>query len=391
MSFAGRRRAPAGPADISTSWTGTDGDGWPAPWIAKVTTAGSSSTIAGNRGRIKVGGTTTPPPSGTTTAYATLGTYHGASSPSRIAQFESSEGINRAMPGPIVDFPAPGTSWSQRRSALNAFLNAWAPRCVAGTDTLAISPRPWWDDPAKTSVNMATAATGAYDSEYVADAQSILNAGYSAANVIIRPMWEFNGGFYQWSIWTSKNGAAAPSNFVSTFRRIVNAMRSVIPGLRFEWCPLRLTARTPAEVEAAYPGDSYVDYIGLDAYNHGAATMSNTLRWTQLVQGGSTPGALVGLQWQRDFAATAGKLCSFPEWGCTHRDSDLQGGDDDAYYVSQLITWIDQLGADGLLAYHAYFEKDAQDGWHQLHDYAALPRKYAFVNALAAFDSRMRG
>lgn len=390
MSFAGRRRPPPGPANVSTTWTGTDGDGWPAPWIAKITTAGASSSIVSNRGRIKVGGTSTPPAGGTTTAYATLGTYHGSNSPSRIAQFESSEGINRALPGPIVDFAGGGTSWSQRRSSINAFLDAWAPRCVAGSNILSASIRPWWNDPAKTSVNMATAATGAYDAEYVADAQSILNAGYSAANLIVRPMWEFNGGFYQWSIWESKNGASATADFVATFRRIVNAMRSVIPGLRFDWCPLRLSPRTPAQVEAAYPGDSYVDYIGMDAYNHGSATMDNTLRWTQLVQGGSSPGQTVGLQWQRDFADTHVKLCSFPEWGCTHR-TDGTGGDDDAYYVNQLLSWIDQLGADGLLAYHAYFEKDAQDAQHQLHDYAALPREYPFVNALAAFDARMRG
>lgn len=395
MSFAGRRRPPPGPANVSTTWTGTDGDGWPSPWIAKITTAGASSSIVSNRGRIKVGGTSTPPPpppSGTVTAYNTLGVYHGGKSPSRIAQFESSEGINRALPGPIVDFPPAGTSWTQRRDGLNGFLSAWAPRCIAGTDTIVISIRPWWNDTAKTSVNMATAATGAYDSEYVADAQAILDAGYSAANTIIRPMWEFNGGFYLWSIWESKNGANATADFVATWRRIVNAMRSVIPGLRFDWCPLRLTSRTPAQVEAAYPGDSYVDYIGMDAYNHGSPTMDNTLRWQRLVQGGSSPGQFVGLQWQRDFAVDHGKLCSFAEYGATHRNKDNQGGDDDPYYINQILSWFDQLGADGLLGYHSYFEKDDDQGsLHQLHDYASFPRQFPFVNALAAFDARMRG
>jgi hypothetical protein len=384
-----RRRDVAAATVITDTWTGSNDAAWSTLWTPQVISDGASARISSNRGRIVVGATPVDPgpgPGETTTAFATLGVFRASNSPTRIAMFESADGINRNMPGPIVDFAGGGpNTFAQRRSSINGCLDAWAPLVVAGTDVLVLSLRPW---PTALGGQLAAMAAGDYDAEYTADAQSFLARGYNADNLILRPMWEFNGAFYPHSIVTSVNPGGA-ADYVTGWRRMVDRIRAVIPGMRFDWCPLRLTL-TEAQVEAAYPGDAWVDYIGMDAYNWRSGTDDLALRWTRLVQGGTTPGSLVGLQWHRDYAEAHSKQMSFAEWGCTNR-TDGQGGDSDPTYIANILDWFDDLGAAGLLHSHCYFERDALDALHQLHNYPGNPRQFNFETARVAFDARMRG
>jgi hypothetical protein len=400
--IASSRRRDTTPATVITdTWTGTTGAPWSTLWTPQVASAGSSSVISSNRGRITVAATPVDPgpgPGEITTAFATLGAFRASNSPSSIAQFESSAGINRTMPGPIVDFAGGGpNSFAQRRSSINGCLDAWAPRCVAGNDVLILSLRPW---PTALGGQLAAMAAGDFDAEYTADAQSFLARGYTANNLILRPMWEFNGAFYPHSIVTSVNPGGA-ADYVTGWRRMVDRIRALIPGMRFDWSSLRLTL-SEAAVEAAYPGDAWVDYIGMDAYNWRSSTDDLNLRWTRLVQGGTTAGSSVGLQWHRDFAVAHSKPMTFAEWGVTRRPIGgtitnsqspvSDGGDDDGTYIANFIDWCDDLGAAGLLHSHCYFERDAVDAWHQLHDYSGDAALYDFFTASkAAFDARMRG
>jgi hypothetical protein len=396
IGFFARARRLDAPATITDNFTGTDEDVWHARWDARISTPGSSAYISSNRGRITVGKLDPDPgpgPGDPSTAYETLGAFRASNSPAAIAQFESSAGINRAMTGPILDFCGGGSTWAQRRSSINACLDAWAPRCVTGNNVLLLSLRPW---PTGMGNILSQMASGSFNSHYNDDVVSFTSRGYHPGNLILRPMWEFNGAFYPHSIVTSVNPGGA-TDFRAGWRHMVDRHRAGIPGLKYDWCPLRLTL-TEAAVEAAYPGDSYVDYIGMDAYNWRSSTDNLDLRWTRLVQGGSTAGATVGLQWQRDFAEAHGKQMTFPEWGLTRRpiggtitDSASpvsDGGDNDPTYIANMFDWFDQLGTEGLLHSHCYFERDAQDAWHQLHDYPGDAALYSFFGPSATvFDA----
>lgn len=344
-------------------------------------------------------------PASSSTAFSTLGAFVSSNSPTSIAAFESSAGINRRMPGPILDFAGGGPStWSQRRSQINSCLSAWQSLVVNQGYELMLSLRPW---PVDLGPRLAEMASGNYDAEYTADAQSMASRGYNASNIVVRPMWEMNGRFYPHSInpnaTTYNNGPNAAANYAAGWRRMVNRMRAVIPGLRFEWSVLRLGEMSPSAVEACYPGDAYVDYIGLDAYNWGSSTSDENLRWTRLVQGGNTAGNAPGLQWHRDFSIAHGKQVTYAEWGVTRRPingtitnsltPESEGGDDDPTYMGNILDWFDADAAAGRMHGHCYFERDASDAWHQLHDYPGFrDARYDFFGPTAAvFDSRMRG
>jgi hypothetical protein len=341
------------------------------------------------------------------TAFNTLGVFRGTN-PASIVAYETV--INRTLPGPIVDFTGGsgtgGTAWATRRGQINSFLNTWSNMVVTQGYELVISLVPW---PVSLGAQLAAMASGDYDAEYTADAVSLRDRGYTASNCYIRPMWEFNGSFYPHTINSGaapaggySNGVNAVANYITGWRRMVDRMRAVIPGLRFDWCALRLQL-TPAVVESAYPGDAYVDYIGLDAYNWRSSTDDLDLRWTRLVQGGTTVGASVGLQWHEDFATAHGKKMTFAEWGVTRRPTGTpavitnsetpvsDGGDNDPTYVGNFADWLDRLGSLNKLKDHANFNFDAKDAWHQMHTVGTDAPNYSFFGPTrTVFDARFK-
>jgi hypothetical protein len=211
------------------------------------------------------------------------------------------------------------------------------------------------------SVRAALQATvnGSNDSQFRFAAGYLKSGGFSDA--VIRLGWEFDGG---WMPWSSVGNEAL---WASAFRHVVDVFRSVSPSFRFDWNgdPSFMQTQT-----AAYPGDGYVDIIGLDVYDKGipVAWNSSTLGW-------SDPTAafnweLTNLRWQRDFALAHGKQVSYPEWGLSgvNASTTSKVGGDDPTFVRGMYEWMNSLPASGAgsLAYHSYFNEDADDGNHRL-------------------------
>jgi beta-mannanase len=73
---------------------------------------------------------------------------------------------------------------------------------------------------------------------------------------------EMNGTWYVWG-----NGHVKPAIFIAAWRRIHTEMRSA-KNVIWLWNPNRLSG-TVRSLEDWYPGDSYVDLIGLDGYYRG--------------------------------------------------------------------------------------------------------------------------
>ena len=146
------------------------------------------------------------------------------------------------------------------------------------------------------------------------------------------------------------------ASFVVYWRRIVDAMRSV-PGanFKFDWNPIL----GGAPVEHLYPGDEYVDIIGLDIYDQiwNASWQDPVSRWQQMLW------QPAGLVWHRDFAMAHGKHMSFPEWGLVSVNGD-DGGGDNPYFIEKMYEWIGQNRDN--VSYYAYFEFDGTIGNHSL-------------------------
>ena len=185
--------------------------------------------------------------------------------------------------------------------------------------------------------SMAAGAAGSYDGNFRTLAQNFVAQGQGSS--IIRIGWEFNGSWFPWG-----TSSATPAQFVAYWVHIVDAMRSV-PGanFRFEWNPTRGGTVDPA---AYYPGDGYVDIVGLDVYDTEWATYPGASAEFAAIESGP-----YGLDWLNTFSGTHGKPMALPEWGLGWGPSSPASGPvsaagtqvcggDDPVFVADMANWI---------------------------------------------------
>jgi hypothetical protein len=140
---------------------------------------------------------------------------------------------------------------------------------------------------------------GAYDTYARQFAQNLVHAGLGHAIIRLAP--EANG---TWEVYSLPSTDAGMQQWVSFWQHTVKAMRSV-PGaaFKFDWTVNALTR--PVPLTSFYPGDQYVDYIGVDAYQFTPDTNS----WYK------TDRNYDGVQMIAQFAKYRHKPFSVPEWG----------------------------------------------------------------------------
>jgi hypothetical protein len=201
-------------------------------------------------------------------------------------------------------------------------------------------------------------ASGGADGYFKTLAQNLVAAGFGSS--YIRLGWEFNSSQMGWAI-CNQQGSAADSwinDFVPAFRNIVTSMRSVSgANFKFIWNPIDTSSSScpGVHLESLYPGDSYVDVVGLDVYDGIATSMSDATRFSDLLNGTGSGGYVAespedvngqsfngegyGLKWLAAFGKAHNKEISLPEWGLDSTSQDAGGGDD-AYFVTQMADWI---------------------------------------------------
>lgn len=199
-------------------------------------------------------------------------------------------------------------------------------------------------------------ATGQYNGHFRRLSERLVAAGQGSA--VIRLGWEFNGFWYPWTAMSD------PDSFILYWRQIVSTMRAT-PGANFtfDWC----TVLGPASIAAdrAYPGDAYVDVIGISAFDQDwyPGWQDPVTRWRNLL---TLP---FGLQWQRDFAQAHGKRIAVDEWAVSIR-TDGHGGGDNPYYIDRMFEWLNAADflPDGRprVAWGLYFESESSDSEHRL-------------------------
>jgi Glycosyl hydrolase family 26 len=293
-----------------------------------------------------------------------LGFYPGFGSVSLLQSLEMWLGKSA---GHVVQFadadPANFTAsvWGEvvRAGALQTVANR-----VTLVESVPLAFGPFVD--ASTATGQATArasltatVSGKYDDKFTRAANYLRGGGYGDA--VIRLGWEFDGGWYPWS----SNGNEAL--WISAYRHVVDVFRAVSPDFRFDWNGTRAHI---AGATAAYPGDDYVDIIGLDVYDKGApVTWSNTTKsWTD--PAAAWKWQATSLEIVRTMAIAHGKQVSVPEWGLTGVTSTVTSkvGGDDPTFVQGMSDWIKSLPSSGAgsLAYQSYFNADVKDGNHKI-------------------------
>jgi hypothetical protein len=119
-------------------------------------------------------------------------------------------------------------------------------------------------------------ANGVFDSYILRFATDARNWGHP---FYLRFAFEMNGNWFPWSTAPGNANGNSPADYVAMWRHVHDIFARVGAGnVRWVWCPNAEHVGIGKAVPN-YPGDAYVDWIGLDGYNwgHGAGHTWQTL------------------------------------------------------------------------------------------------------------------
>ena len=256
-----------------------------------------------------------------------VGIYTGYQAPGLVSSFGEAIG---EQPGYAMDF-LDGDSWSALVDTAPSYMAAWKNSGYSMIWGVPILPYN------STTDSLADGAAGDYNPYFLSLAQDMVAGGQGGST--IRIGWEFNGGWFPWAA----NGQATA--FIGYWQQIVNTMRSV-PGqdFKFEWNP-NIGDLGVGNLANYYPGNAYVDDIGLDVYDVSWASYPGAP--AQFLSFSTEPD---GLDWLASFAASEGKPITLPEWGlgwgppndgAPLSDPGTEvGGGDDPTFINDMAQWI---------------------------------------------------
>jgi Glycosyl hydrolase family 26 len=194
-------------------------------------------------------------------------------------------------------------------------------------------------------ITLAQIARGDHDARYRTAANRL--AQYGMLGVEIRPGHEMDGGWYPWK---AHPGSGLEADFAAAWRRIVTVMRQAQPTNKWVWVfnPTDHQWTDRAYLERLWPGDAYVDQIGIDCYDQ---TFGGGGLNEQYYQNGATRLAAQQKVWSvrearlnilRDMAQAHGKPLQFPEWGLVTWKTAFvgAGGDDNPYFIQKMYEFF---------------------------------------------------
>ncbi len=225
------------------------------------------------------------------------------------------------------------------------------------------------------SEDLTKVANGDFDAHYRKIAADIVEAGF--ANAIIRLGHE--GDFLGYSH-SFRGGNYA--EYIAAFQHIHDVLLSV-PGAQFLF-DYTSNGGFLKYGALGYPGDAYVDILGLDFYDKAP--------W---------PNIEAKLQAHLDFAISRGKPVSYPEFGlddpsgCTQTNPNFCAKGDNPEFIENVFNWLDNLPSSGpgSLVYANYFNGSSTANTHNLDRYPSSKAKFKqlFGNLPVAGSSTSSG
>lgn len=125
-----------------------------------------------------------------------------------------------------------------------------------------------WEPSLSTTNTLEAISNGNYDSYLTTFAQAAKNWG---GLIYLRFAHEMNGNWYVWDGY--HNGeSSGPAKYIAAWKHIHNIFSSAsATNVKWVWSPNHTSAPDESWNQAVnyYPGDDYVDWIGIDGYNWG--------------------------------------------------------------------------------------------------------------------------
>ncbi|EFC79735.1 glycoside hydrolase family 26 protein [Parafrankia sp. EUN1f] len=202
---------------------------------------------------------------------------------------------------------------------------------------LVISVPPF---PENSGSTLTACAAGAYDGYWRTFGQTLNTTGRQ--NSIIRIAWEANGDWYQWS-------GTNPSAYIGCWRHIADSINATSdPDPLLDWTINAHYSQNPPSHNPLdlYPGDNWVDIIGIDAYDHYPPSRTQA-------EFNNQANAIGGVTWLYNFARAHNKLFGIGEWGVVS-GRDENGAGDNPNYIRFMRDWMEQRAGQGLY-YENYY------------------------------------
>jgi hypothetical protein len=258
-------------------------------------------------------------------------TWPSGAHPGNPLQVYLDWGTWRGHPLDVAHVYTDRTSW-QGLSAPGWPIDDFAP-----FDGLLVMSQPLF--PEGVAGSLAACAAGDYDDAWAEFGRFVVD--HDRADIVVRLGWGFNDPQKEW------RAGADPAQWIACFRRVVTAIRAANPRVRIDWTVNSYDSPIPASGDPydAYPGDAYVDIIGMDVYDHRPPARDEA-EWDARCE---QPFGVCRLF---EFARSRDKQAAVGEWGVASC-GDEPGGDNPFFVQKMFETFAEN---DDLLAYEAYFE-----------------------------------
>ncbi|WP_437972050.1 glycosyl hydrolase [Sorangium sp. So ce260] len=236
---------------------------------------------------------------------------------------------------------------------------------LAGFTGKLVIALPFW--PNGVGGSLAACARGEYDDHWRTLGATLV--AHDRARSIIRLAWQFNGNDVAWS-------ASDPVAWVSCYRHVVTAVREAAPEALFDWSRSAHGTQNPASGDAseAYPGDEYVDVIGIDTFDM-TPSSPDEAAWTQQCNGPDGLCAVI------EFARAHGKRVGVGQWAVVTCNGFGDAGGDNPFFIQKMHDTF-AASAD-VMAYETYYnDPNAGEFCTSLHEPVEAPEASALYQKL---------
>jgi Glycosyl hydrolase family 26 len=243
-----------------------------------------------------------------------------------IVSWESFRGRPTDVVGIIPDYE----SWDgiTKPAALLAEFSDYAGQLVIA--------EPFW--PLQSGGDLGACAQGAYDLHWNDFGTTLVQAGRAGA--IVRLAWQFNGNGVEWR---DSDKVA----WKACFQRVVAAIRATAPAARINWSMSTLgPLHSNGSAFDVYPGDAFVDVIGVDAYDMTPASPDEAA-WSKFCDGPE------GLCQIATFARQNHKQLGIGQWAVVTCGAYTDRGGDNPFFIQKMHDLF--VANQDILAFENYY------------------------------------